>query len=124
MSAVESRPDKPPAEPSCDPLTVLARDPAAVTRRLGNQTVILPVRQGVPDPVAVYSLNETGSFIWDRCDGVTEVGAIVQALLEAFAVEPSQAWRDAAALIADLRVEGLLLERPAATAEPSGTGTP
>ena len=90
---------------------VLARDPAAVTRRLGRETVIVPVRNNVADLVSIYTLNETGSFIWDRCDGSAPLQEVVAGVVATFSVDADQAWQDATELVNDLLDEGLLVRR-------------
>ncbi len=90
---------------------VLLRDPTAVTRRLAEETVILPIRNTVADLTAIYTLNETGSFVWDRLDGAHSVGDVVTDLIAAFEVEVAEAQRTVLDLIADLRSEGLVREK-------------
>lgn len=92
------------------PNTVFERDPAAVTRIFGAETVIVPVRGNVADLMSVYTLNDTGTFLWELCNGQRTVAELVQALVESFDVPPGDAWTDAEKVLEDLRNEGLLRE--------------
>ena len=90
---------------------VFARDEAAVTRRIAGETVIVPVRDDVADLDSIYTLNETGTFVWDLLDGQRSVEELIDAVVVEFEVAREVAAADVARLIASLREEGLL--RPA-----------
>jgi len=49
-----------------------------------NQAVIIDLNAG-----AYISLNETGSFFWERLDGETSLADIANALAEAYDVSPT-----------------------------------
>jgi hypothetical protein len=87
---------------------VFTRDAASVTRRIAGETVVLPMREDVVDLDALYTLNETGSFVWELIDGQRSVGALVEAMVEAYAVDGDLAAADIAHLVTSLRDEGLL----------------
>jgi hypothetical protein len=55
-----------------------------------------------------YSLNEVGTFIWERCDGRHSVADIAAALAEEYEVDPAEAARDCQQFIGELVAEGLL----------------
>ncbi len=75
-------------------------------RRVEGDTLILD-RQGR----LVHQLNQTASFIWDRCDGTSAVADIADQLAKAFDVDPRLAAQDVAALICQLQQLGLLEPR-------------
>lgn len=95
--------DAPPASAS-----VFARDPSAVTRRIAGETVIVPVRDDVADLDSIYTLNETGTFVWDLLDGRLTVAQLIDAVVAEFEVTREVAAADVTRLIASLRAEGLL----------------
>jgi hypothetical protein len=103
---VSSSKDEPPASGG-----VFTRDEAAVTRRIAGETVIVPVRDDVADLDSIYTLNETGTFVWDLLDGRRTVDQLIDAVVAEFEVAREVAAADVARLIASLRDEGLL--RPA-----------
>jgi hypothetical protein len=90
---------------------VFVRDPAAVTRVLAGDTVILPVRHNVADLTAIYTLNETGSFVWQQLDGVRSVDDLVGELVAKYDVGIEQARRNVLELMKDLLEEGLVEEK-------------
>jgi hypothetical protein len=90
---------------------VFTRDQSAVTRRIAGETVIVPVRNDVADLDSIYTLNETGSFVWDLLDGKHTVAELIEAVVAEFEVARDVAAADVNRLIGSLRDEGLL--RPA-----------
>lgn len=90
---------------------VMQRDPAAVTRRLGGDTLILPVRHKVADLTAIYTLNETGSFLWEQLDGTRTIADLVDAMVAHFDVARDEAHSGLVELLGDLEDEGLIKEQ-------------
>lgn len=64
------------------------------TRNVGTELVLVPLKNNVADMNALYTMNETGSFIWDHIDGTNTEEAIVLALKAEFEVEETEARRD------------------------------
>lgn len=56
----------------------------------------------------VHQLNETASYIWDRCDGEHTLTAIAGELAQAFDVCIETAERDVAATVRQLEAVGLV----------------
>ncbi len=79
--------------------------PAPLTsfESIGGQTVIINLKTGV-----YFSLNTTGSFMWERLDGQTTLGEIAAALSETCDVEIGVTEPDVLTLAAELQAEGLL----------------
>lgn len=72
-------------------------------RVVAGETLILDRHQQL-----IHQLNQTASYIWDRCDGTATVAAIADQLAQAFDVEPTRAAQDVAALVCQLQQVGLL----------------
>jgi hypothetical protein len=84
---------------------VYKKSESIVSRRIGDEYILVPIRQDVGDLESIYTLNETGALIWELIDGKLRVGEIKESLLEAFEVEPEEAEKD---LIEHLRqLEGI-----------------
>lgn len=81
---------------------------AYVTRRIGDETVIVPVTGRVGDLDAIYTLNDVGSFVWELIDGTRSARTIVDALLDAYDVTREVAAQDVDELLAALRSKGLV----------------
>lgn len=84
------------------------RHEATVTRRVADETVIVPVRNNVADLESIYTLNATASWVWERLDGSRSVGELVDALTAEFDVMREEARRDVEVLVNDLQAEGLV----------------
>jgi len=88
--------------------TVPQRDPAVVTRAVGGETVLVPVRARVGDLDHIYTLGEVGTFIWNSIDGSRELGELTALVVNEFAVEPATASADLLVFVSDLREAGLV----------------
>jgi hypothetical protein len=82
-------------------------DGKVVTRRIANETVIVPMTANVADLDSVYTLNEVGSFIWDLVDGHRSAQSIAEMVAAEFDVPPEQAARDVDELLTALEEKGL-----------------
>ena len=69
-----------------------------------EQAVIINLNAGV-----YISLNETGSFLWERLDGETSLEAIAAALARTYDVEESMTRPDVLALAQDLLRENYIV---------------
>ncbi len=72
-------------------------------RVMEGETVVLD-RQGE----LIHHLNQTASYIWDRCDGMSPLAEIANQLAEAFDVDPKIAAKDVAVIVLQLRGLNLL----------------
>ena len=87
---------------------ILEKDVNCVTRQIGTETVIVPVAASVADLRAVYTLNESATEIWQRLDGQTTVGRIIDTFCLLYDVSPSEAERDVAEFLSILSSAGLI----------------
>jgi len=102
---------------------VLARSEEFVFRAIAGETILVPIRNEVADLVAIYRLNATGAFAWERMDGTSALGAIAAQMAASFEVPADRAACDLAAFAADLEAAGAVVAarrdgdvRPAAPA--------
>ena len=65
-----------------------------VTRIVGDESVIVPIRSHVADLDAVVTLNPVGARIWELLDGRRNLDAIVGTIVEEYEVEPEAARAD------------------------------
>ncbi len=79
-----------------------------VARTIAGETILVPVRASVGEVDAIFNLNEVGAFIWERLDGQTSEGQIVEAMLEEFDVTPDQAGQDTATFLSRLETAGII----------------
>jgi hypothetical protein len=81
-----------------------------VTRRVGDESVIVPVRSHVADLDAVITLNPVGARIWELLDGRRNLEAIAGTICEEYEVELETARADVDEFIRGLE-ETKLVER-------------
>jgi len=61
--------------------TVYTQSPSIVTRKTGNEYVLVPIANNIADMNSVYTLNETGAFLWEQIDGKKRVKDLIEALV-------------------------------------------
>ena len=79
-----------------------------VTREVAGETLVVPIRAGVGDLDAIYTVNEVGAAIWRLIDGRRTVDDIALEVVRAFEVEPEQARRDVEEFLGILAEAGLV----------------
>lgn len=67
---------------------------SVVTRKTGNEYVLVPVTNNIADMDSVYTLNETGAFIWEQIDGKRSVHEIINELTNEFEIDDDTATED------------------------------
>ena len=72
-------------------------------RTIDGETLILNRQDG-----RLHQLNPTASFIWDCCDGNSNLADIVGRLAGAYEVDPNTARKDVEEVISNLRSSNLL----------------
>ena len=74
--------------------TILSHSPKVVTRKTGNEYVLVPVTDNIADMDSVYTINETGAFIWELIDGKRTIGDIIGLLADEYEIESDIAIND------------------------------
>ncbi len=83
----------------------IAKSPATAARLLGDETIIMSTVDST-----LFSLNATGTVIWEAADGQTPLSSIIEEKVCAtFAVGPDEARLDALAFVESLAEHGILL---------------
>lgn len=82
--------------------SVPVHSPDVVTRKTGSEYVLVPVTNNIADMNSVYTLNETGAFIWELIDGKRNIEEIIGILREEYDVEPDLAEKDVLSLMEDM----------------------
>lgn len=65
-----------------------------VVRRVGDESVVVPVRNRVGDLDSLFTLNEVASRVWDLLDGQRSLDAIAETICAEFEVAPEVAAAD------------------------------
>lgn len=83
--------------------SILSHSDNIVTRKTGNEYVLVPVTSNIADMNSVFTLNETGAFIWENIDGNKNVGDLISALIEEYDIDRKTAEEDVFQFIENLR---------------------
>jgi hypothetical protein len=83
--------------------SILSRSPQVVTRKTGNEYVLVPVANNIADMDSVYTLNETGAFIWEQIDGIKNLKEIIEALTEEYDIDDYTATKDVGDFVGNMR---------------------
>ncbi len=63
-------------------------------RDIGNEKVLVPLKNNIADMTEIFTLNEVGSFIWDKIDGKNTEEDITTAIISEFDIDKSTARKD------------------------------
>ena len=74
--------------------SVPSHSESIVTRKTGNEYVLVPVTNNIADMDSVYTLNETGAFIWEQIDGEKSVGDLIEAVIAEYDIDRETAASD------------------------------
>jgi len=64
--------------------TVFERSPDMVARTVEGEEILVPIVRSAEEVDSIYTLNEVGSFIWERLDGARSVTDILDAVGEEY----------------------------------------
>jgi len=73
---------------------VYRRSDEIVFRKIGEECILVPIRQGASDLESIYTLNETAARIWELLDGTATGIEIRNKITEEFDVAPEEAEKD------------------------------
>ena len=74
--------------------SILSHSPSVVTRKTGNEYVLVPLANNIADMNSVYTLNETGAFIWEQIDGKRTLEEIIAAVTVEYDIDNETASAD------------------------------
>ncbi|MCB9186996.1 MAG: PqqD family protein [Flavobacteriales bacterium] len=71
-------------------------------RKVGNETILVPLSGNVADLNEMYTLNEVGSFIWEKLDSMDSIDEVVVSVLNEFDVDKHEAEQDVNTFLQEL----------------------
>jgi hypothetical protein len=74
--------------------TIVSHSASIVTRKTGNEYILVPITNNIADMNSVYTLNDTGAFIWDQIDGEKTLEEIIAALTVEYDIDSTNAEKD------------------------------
>jgi hypothetical protein len=83
-----------------------------VTRKIADETILVPISGNLANMQRIFSVNEVGESVWALMDGRRSIKDIKQALMNEFEVKEEQLDADLFEFIEHLRQSGLVLEVP------------
>jgi len=83
--------------------SILSRSESVVTRKTGDEYVIVPVSNDIADMTSVYTLNETGAFIWEQIDGEKSISDIIMKVVNEYETDNITAEADVISFIENMR---------------------
>lgn len=83
--------------------SILSHSSSIVTRKTGNEYVLVPITNNIADMNSVYTLNETGAFIWEQINGKRNVEQIIAALTEEYDIDNKNASEDVFSFIDNMK---------------------
>lgn len=82
--------------------------PGHVARNIGNEVVIVPIRQRVEDLASVFVLRDAGAHVWELIDGTASVDRIATRVASDYRIASERAARDVDEFLASLEAEGIV----------------
>ena len=90
--------------------TVLSPNGNFVFRKIGNETILVPVKAGVSELDSLFTFNEVGTVIWKGVENRSSVREIVSSVQSEFEIEPDSAESDVLEFL-EVLVERNLIQR-------------
>lgn len=84
--------------------------PSVVTRKTGNEYVLVPIANNIADMNSVFTLNDTGAFIWELIDGKRDIEEIIRELIKEYEIDEVTAKADVMAFIEKMNKYLILTE--------------
>jgi hypothetical protein len=79
--------------------SILSHSPSVVTRKTGNEYILVPIANNIADMNSVFTLNETGAFIWELIDGKRDLEEIILELTKEYETDEATAREDVMAFV-------------------------
>jgi hypothetical protein len=73
-----------------------------VTRKTGNEYILVPVANNIADMNSVFTLNETGAFLWEHIDGERDTEGLINCLVEEYGIGREEAEADVVSFLDDM----------------------
>jgi Coenzyme PQQ synthesis protein D (PqqD) len=89
-------------------MALLKKTDGFVSRTIAGDVIIVPVRGGVGDLDAIFTLNSVGATIWKLIDGQTSSDALAAAIAREYQVSEATARDDVAEFLQLLSAKGLI----------------
>ena len=75
---------------------------SVVARKTGNEYILVPIANNIADMNSVFTLNETGAFIWEHINGRNNLEEIIGELTLEYEIDFEAASKDVFSFIDDM----------------------
>lgn len=82
--------------------SIPSHSPSIITRKTGNEYVLVPVTNNIADMNSVYTLNETGAFIWEHINGQNSIEKLIEAVTNEYNIDVETATSDVFSLLKEM----------------------
>ena len=86
------------------------KDEGIVARKIGEEFILVPIRQRAGEVESIYTLNEVAACVWELIDGQRRASDIRDTIVAEFEVGPEEAEADVLAFLAQLAQVGAVNE--------------
>jgi len=91
--------------------TTYEKSPNIGSRKIAEETVLVPIRQTLGEEPSIFTLNAIGARIWELIDGRKSIRDICDAIASEFEVDPALAQEDLVGLLAQFKETGIIREK-------------
>lgn len=88
----------------------LIRSDAVVSRLIGGETLVVPVRGSVGDLASIYSFNAVGTTIWEALSRPASLAELVRLIEREYAIGREQTEKDLEVFLEEMRAAGLIAD--------------
>ena len=81
-----------------------------VFRKIGDEMILVPIKDNVGDMGYIYNFNELAAFVWENLDGKDRLQDIKNSIVAEFEVSAQQAEKDLSEFVDDLKEIGAISE--------------
>lgn len=89
--------------------STFCRNPQVTARRVAEETILAPIGRCGGEQV-FFTLNEVGTFVWERLDGLRSLSSIAEEIVATFAVQRPRAAADVLEFVNQLEQVGCVLD--------------
>lgn len=65
-----------------------------ITKQVADEYILVPIQNKVSDMDNIYTLNQTGGFIWEQINGKKTIGQIIETIANEFDTNKETASKD------------------------------
>jgi hypothetical protein len=82
--------------------SIPTKSSSIVAKKTGNEYILVPVTENIADMNSLYTLNETGAFIWEHIDGEKSIEDIIDHLINEYDTDYHTAENDVLSFIEEM----------------------